>query len=133
MTGSDILFDSSAWWEYLHRTSTGTSLRRRFVEGDRYRMHTSAITLGEIGARLLEDEAAERIAVVCGSIRRMSRVWDVTADIAQESGLARARLRATDRSASLADAIVLITARRAGATIVSADPAFRGEPGVISV
>lgn len=132
MTESDVLFDTWAWWEYLHQTSTGASLRRRFVEGDRFRLHTSAITLGEIGARLAADGTGDRVSSACGSIRRMSRVWDVTPDIAQEAGPARARLREGDRSASLADAIVFVTARRAGASIVSADPAFRGLPGVIS-
>ena len=132
MTESDVLFDTWAWWEYLFQTSTGAALRQRFVEGDRFRLHTSAISLGEIGARLIEDEAGERVETTCGSIRRMSRVWDVTADIAQEAGPARARLRKVERSASLADAIVFVTARKAGARIVSADPAFRGLPDVIS-
>ena len=132
MTESDVLFDTWAWWEYLFQTPTGASLRDRFVEGSRFRIHTSAITLGELGARLVEDGADDRVVPACGSIRRMSRVWDVTSDIAQESGSARARLRTWARSASLADAIVFVTARRAGARIVSADPAFRGLPDVIS-
>ncbi len=132
MTDSDVLFDTWAWWEYLFQTPTGQSLRKRFVEGDRFRLHTSAISLGEIGARLAEDGAGDRVAAACGSIRRMSRIWDVTADIAQAAGPARRDLRSEDRSASLADSIVLVTARRAGARIVSADPAFRGVPDVIS-
>jgi predicted nucleic acid-binding protein len=131
VTESDVLFDTWAWWEYLFDTATGRSLRDRFVKGDRYRIHASAITLGELGGRLCSDGFPDRAIPVCGSIRRMSHVWDVTADIAQDAGLARAKLRAADAGASLADAIVYVTALRAGARIVSADPAFRSLPGVI--
>jgi predicted nucleic acid-binding protein len=127
-----VLFDTWAWWEYLFETSTGTSLRRRFLANEHFRVHSSAITLGELGARLTADGVPARVPTVCGSIRRMSRVWDVTADIAQDAGPLRAKLRRTASSASLADAIIVATAARAGARIVSADPAFHGLAGVIS-
>ena len=129
---SDVLFDTSAWWEYLFETPMGARLRARFVEGDRTRIHTSAISLGEIGARLSEQGTEGQIGMVCGAIRRMSRIWDITADIAQDAGPARSRLRRDTKDASLADAIVLITAQRAGALIVSSDRAFRGVPGTIA-
>lgn len=131
MTESDLVFDTWAWWEYLHETVLGASLRTRFVSSEQYRLHSSAITLGELSARLQSDGVAERIASTCGAVRRMSHIWDVTADIAQEAGLARAKLRQASPSASLADAIILVTAQRAGARIVSADPAFRDVPGVV--
>jgi predicted nucleic acid-binding protein len=132
VTDSDLLFDTGAWWEYLYDTPVGASLKKRFVSDGRYRLHTSAITLGEMGARLSADRALDRIGPACGAIRRMARVWDVTADIAQEAGVVRTRLRSYDPTASLADAIVVVTASRAGARIVSADPAFRGIPGTVS-
>jgi predicted nucleic acid-binding protein len=128
---SDLLFDTWAWFEYLHQTPIGESLRRRFVLEPRYRLHTSSISLAEIGARLETMGAKERIDPACGSIRRASHIWDVTADIAQDAGPARARLREASDTASLADAIILVTAQRAGARIVSADPAFSGIPGTI--
>lgn len=131
MSDSDLVFDTWAWWEYLHETRTGTSLRRRYGNPDRFRLHTSAISLGEIAARLVTDGARDRVGMVCGAIRRVSRTWDVTADIAQEAGRVRSRLRERTGSASLADAIILVTAQRAGARIVSADPAFSAVPGTI--
>jgi predicted nucleic acid-binding protein len=131
VTESDLLFDTWAWWEYLHDTGIGRSLRERFTTHPRFRLHTSAITLGELGARLDSDGASERIPIACGAIRRTSHVWDVTADIAQEAGPARSQLRESAESASLADAIILVTSRKAGARIVSADPAFASIPGVV--
>jgi predicted nucleic acid-binding protein len=132
VTEFDFLFDTWAWWEYLHRTALGTSLRERFIEGGRARVHTSSITLAEISARLHSDRAPDRIGSACGAIRRMSHVWDVTADIAQEAGPIRSEFRVRSNSASLADAIILVTARKAGARLVSADPAFRDVAGVIT-
>jgi predicted nucleic acid-binding protein len=132
VTESDLLFDTWAWWEYLHATPVGSSLRARFLEGDRHRVHTSAITLAELSAKLESDGSGERISSACGAIRRMSHMWDVTADIAQEAGPARAQLRENSSGASLADAIIYVTARKAGARIVSADPAFRLVPGVVT-
>jgi len=132
VTESDLLFDTWAWWEYLHQTEVGTSLRDRFIASGRFRIHTSTITLAELSVRLHSDGASARSAAASGAIRRSSHVWDVTADIAQEAGPARAKLRESAASASLADAIILVTARRAGARIVSGDPAFKEVPGVVS-
>ena len=132
MTRSDLLFDTWAWWEYLHASRTGVSLDARYVKHGSYRLHTSSISLGELAARLDADGAGDRITAACGSIRRMSHIWDVSADIAQEAGMVRKSLREVSDSANLADGIVLVTAKRAGARIVSADPAFRRVPGVIS-
>ncbi len=131
MNESELLFDTWAWWEYLHRTPTGVSLRHRFVESGRHRLHTSAISLGELAARLDLEEHADRVDAACGAIRRMSRIWEVTPDIAEEGGRSRRRLRQSSPSASLADGIILATARRAGARIVSGDSAFDGVPGTI--
>lgn len=132
MIESNLLFDTWAWWEYLFGTRVGQTLREKFLEDRRCRVHTSAITLAELSARLHADQVPDRVPAACGSIRRMSHVWEVTADIAQESGAARVTLRKSSPEASLADAIIYVTARRASARIVSADPAFRSVPGVIA-
>ena len=131
MSASDLLFDTWAWWEVLHGTRVGRSLRTRFLLDGKHRIHTSAISLAEVSARLASDGAPGRIEATCGAIRRESRIWDVTADIAVDAGRARGELPRTLRSASLADAVILVTARRAGAVLVSGDPAFAGVPGVI--
>jgi predicted nucleic acid-binding protein len=131
VTESDLVFDTWAWWECLRETPVGSSLWDRFVRHGGYRVHTSAISFGELAARLDSEGSADRIGDVCSSIRRVSHVWDVTPDLAQDAGRQRARLRQSSSSASLADAIVLATAQRAGARIVSADPAFAAIPRTI--
>jgi len=131
VSDSDVLFDTWAWWEYLVGTAVGTSLRERYLEGQRFRVHTSALTFGELSAKLVSDGARDRVAPACGAIRRLSHVWEVNPDIAEEAGRVRDELRRTSRTASLADAIILVTSRRAGARLVSGDPAFAGVVGVI--
>jgi len=128
---SDLVFDTWAWWEYLRASPTGESLRGRYVRGGAYRIHTSAITLAEISAKLWSEGHGDRVSATLGSIRRLSHIWDVDADIAQEAGPIRAELRKSLTTVSLADAIILITSRRAGARLVSGDRAFSGVPGVL--
>jgi predicted nucleic acid-binding protein len=132
VTESDLVFDTWAWWEYLHGTRIGEALRKHYLESGRFRIHTSAISLAEVAARLHVDSAADSVPAACGSIRRMSHMWDVSSDIAQEAGAARTALRRSSSTASLADAIILVTAQRAGARIVSDDPAFKNVPGVLA-
>jgi predicted nucleic acid-binding protein len=132
VSDSDPLFDTWAWWEYLQGSKVGASLRDRYVSSSRFRIHTSALTLRELASKLDSDGVRERAASACGAIRRLSHLWDVTADIAEETGLLREELREHSRSASLADAVIFVTSRRAGARIVSADLAFAGVPRVVS-
>jgi predicted nucleic acid-binding protein len=128
---SDLLFDTWAWWEYLHGTAVGSSLKERYVVNKRFRIHTSAITLGELSAKLTAEGVRDRVVQACGAIRRLSHIWDVTPDIAEAAGPVREELRQASKTASLADALVLVTARRAGARLVSGDPAFASVPDLI--
>jgi len=128
---SDLLFDTRAWWEYLRASPVGESLRHRYLRGGAHRIHTSVITLAEISAKLWSEGHGDRVSATLGSIRRLSHVWEVDADIAQDAGAIRVELRKSLETASLADAIILVTSRRAGARLVSGDRAFTGVPGVI--
>ena len=128
---SDLLFDTWAWWEYLRATSTGKSLRNRYLRSGAYRVHTSVITLAELSAKLWSEGHGDRASAACGSIRRLSHIWEIDADIAQDAGPARTELRKSLETASLADAIIVVTSRRAGARLVSGDPAFAQVPGII--
>jgi predicted nucleic acid-binding protein len=64
------------------------------------------------------------------SIRHASAVVDVTGEPAIGAGVLRSHLRRRSRSASLADAMVLATARRQGALVLSMDRDLAGEPDV---
>ncbi|MGP8075012.1 MAG: PIN domain-containing protein [Thermoplasmata archaeon] len=128
MTGSEILLDSWAWWEVLHDTATGRRIAQKFLTAPPERVHTSALTLGELAAKLMLEGDESRIDLMETAIRSVSRLHDVSPALAIEGGRLRGRLRRGERAASLADGIILATARHEGARIVSADRAFRGLP-----
>lgn len=130
MTASKVLFDTWAWWEVLQGSSVGAQLKRRYLDAKGVQVLTSAITLGELSAKLASQGLEPSIPVMTSSIRQASTVEDVTGDLAVQAGMLRARLRRRAKSASLADGIVLATARKCGARLVSTDSAFRGEPDV---
>lgn len=130
MTGSKVVLDTWAWWEILEGTPEGVALARRYLGGPRSQVLTSAITLGELSARIgprLGEEDLQRV----WNLLHASSTWvEVSAELAFRAGRLRAGLRERDKHASLADAIVLETARSQGALLVSGDPAFEGLAGV---
>lgn len=141
MTASRVLLDTWAWWEVLFETEVGQQLSERYVEDPTVAVHSSALALGEIAAKLgtfdaddLEGglELPELERRITASIRAFSELHDVTPTIARDAGKLRSHLRDTKGTASLADAIMLVTARDLEAILVSDDGAFADEPDVRS-
>ena len=130
MTGSKILFDTWAWWEVLQGTAVGAILQRRYLDAPGVQVLTAAISLGELSAKLSTEGSEDSISSAVASIRRASIILDLSAEIAVEAGILGTRLRKRSRAASLADGIVLATARQNGARLVSDDRAFIGEADV---
>jgi predicted nucleic acid-binding protein len=130
VTASKVLFDTSAWWEILQGSASGARLQRRYLDDSGVDVFTSAISLGELSAKLSAEGGEESISLAVNSIRSSSAVLDLTGEIAVMAGVIRTHLRRKVRSASLADGIVLATARRHGARLISQDGAFRGESDV---
>ena len=130
MTGSRVLLDTWAWWEILRGTARGTHLQRTYLQPEGTRVFASAITLGEVAAKMTSEGQKGDIPLVMASIRRESEIVDVTPEIAVSAGLLRQDLRKADSRASLADAIVLSTARNLDAILISADLAFCDQPDV---
>lgn len=130
MSASKVLFDTWAWWEVLQGSRPGARLQRRYLESVGVQVLTSVISLGELSAKLSFQGLDDSIPVTMSSVRQASTVVDLTGDLAAEAGILRTRLRKRVRSAGLADAIVLATARQQGARVISIDAAFAGEPDV---
>ncbi|HKS59154.1 MAG TPA: PIN domain-containing protein [Thermoplasmata archaeon] len=131
MTESDVLLDSWAWWEIFHDTKVGRAINRLYLESGKFHVHSSALSAGEIAAKLSAMGRGQSTLAVEESIRRFSQVHDVNLTLAVRGGQLRALLRAAEPDASLADGIVLATARDAGAGILSNDRAFRGLPELL--
>jgi predicted nucleic acid-binding protein len=130
LTDTDVLFDTWAWVEVLEGGPRGEALWARYGSSPTVRIHTSAITLAELGARLVGrgDDAASANAL--SHVEGRSRIHALTAEVARASGPLRATLRKTSRNAGLADAMILATARNLGIPLISGDPAFAAQPDV---
>ncbi len=131
MTESRVALDTWAWWEVLKGSRVGATLRDRYILHGGARPITSAISLGEVSAKLTAQGSELQVPITVASIRHRSEIVDVSSEIAVEAGVLRRELRNAAEDASLADAIVLITARRSGVRLVSMDKAFRGQPDVL--
>ena len=132
MTASKVLFDTWAWWEVLQGSTAGARLQRRYLDASGFDVLTSAISLGELSAKLSSQLAEESISLAVNSIRSSSAILDLTGELAVEAGLIRTRLRRKVQSASLADGIVLATARQHGARLITQDRALGGQPDMAS-
>jgi len=120
-----ILVDSSGWIEYLAARPKADEFAR-YIEGDEP-IVTSVIQVYEIYKVIRRDVGEER-AIESVSALRTTRIEPLAeglalaaADIALELGLA------------MADAIILATARRHGARLITADVDFEGLPDVVLV
>jgi predicted nucleic acid-binding protein len=130
VTASKVLFDTWAWWEVLQGSPAGARLQRRYLDAPGVQVLTSAISLGELSAKLSSLGSEASIPTTMNSIRHASVVVDVTGELAIGAGVLRSHLRTRSRSASLADAIVLATARQHEALVISMDRDLAGEPDV---
>ena len=117
-----ILVDSSGWIEYLAARPKAQQFAR-YVEGDEP-LVTSTIQVYEIYKVVRRDVSEERAIESVTALRATTIVpLDESlaleaADLSLEQGLA------------MADAIILATAKRHRAGIVTADADFEGLPGV---
>lgn len=117
-----ILVDSSGWIEHLAGRPKADEFAL-YIQGDQPLL-TSTIQVYEIYKVVRRDVSEERAIESVGALR-------ATTIVSLDESLA---LEAADASLehglAMADAIVLVTARRHAAEIVTGDADFEGLPGV---
>lgn len=133
MTASEVLFDTWAWCEVLWDTPVGRRLRKRYFDRQGVRVHTSVLSLTEIGVKLTRLGSADRIGGVFASIQASSTLQPVDHSIAESAVAIREELRRRSPDAGTIDALLLATSRSLGARLVSGDRAFSGEPDVVQL
>ncbi|HLE46879.1 MAG TPA: PIN domain-containing protein [Candidatus Thermoplasmatota archaeon] len=132
MTGSDVFFDSWAWWEVLAGTKKGRSLWAKYASAGGGRIHSSVLTIAEIASKLARTGHPANIEAMVGVVEGESSLHQVTIAHARAAGALHVDLRRRAPEASLADALILAAARSEGLTLVSGDAAFHGLPDVTS-
>ena len=125
-----VFLDTWAWWEVLHDTPTGRRLARRYVEAPDTLVYTVDVALAEVACKLARVGRGEEIGGCLETILNSSEVVPITKEIAVLAGPLLLELRGEDSDASGADAVMLAAARTHHATLVSADPCYRGQSDV---
>ena len=117
-----IVADAYAWVEYLDGTKRGEKLRNHLEIGSD--LYTSAVTLAEVVSKAVrtgrDHETAHNV------IRGNSTIVEADEQLSIETGILHAEIRRTTRDFGLADAYVLATSRKLGATVLTGDPHFNG-------
>jgi predicted nucleic acid-binding protein len=117
-----ILVDSSGWIEYLAARPKATQFAC-YIQGDEPLL-TSTIQVYEIYKVVRRDVSEER------AIESVAALRATTIVPLDESLALEAADTSLEHGLAMADAIILTTAKRHRATIVTADADFAGLPGV---
>jgi len=121
-----VLIDSWAWIEYW-RGGAHAREAAAYVDGNEEAL-ASPVNLAEVYYWFLREYNRETADGRRQTLERRCRIVPLDADLA----VAAARLRKEERL-SLADSIILATARESGAVLVTGDPDLRGKQGVVFI
>ncbi|MEM3479007.1 MAG: type II toxin-antitoxin system VapC family toxin [Candidatus Bathyarchaeia archaeon] len=122
----DFIIDSYAWIEYFRGSSRG-SLARPYIEGEN--SATPTIVIAEISRKLLNEicegrETMEGREEKLDFIRTSTLIVELTMDIAKFAGEIDVERRKIVRDWGLSDSIILATARKGNAKVVTGDKHF---------
>ena len=128
-----FVFDTWAWVEVLRGSQVGVQITGRYLDDPDQEVWTVDICLVELAASLDRDgiPAYGQRAAVERVMAASSQVLHPDSLDAASAPAARALLRRRKRGASLADGLILAMARNRGATVLTCDEAFVGEPDVV--
>lgn len=123
-----VLVDSWAWIEYFKSTPVGVKEVASVLEISREDVIVSTINIAEVYNAFLRDYPDnDKFAKDSrAAIKQRSYVFDVDEEIAVESARIKHKLKW-----GLGDSIILATARREGAKVLTGDPHFKGVKEVI--
>jgi len=117
------VIDAYAWIEYFIESDKGKKVKE-IVESQDNEIFVSIITVAEvssIGAREKRD-----VELGNKTLLSLSNVYFINLELAKEAGILHAEIRKKIKDFGLADAFVLLTARKLNAKILTGDPHFKG-------
>lgn len=117
------VIDAHAWIEYFVGSDKG-NIVKRIIESDENEIFTSIITVAEVVSVTKREnrDAEEKYK----DIINLSKLFFISSEMAKEAGILHAETRKRIKDFGLADAFVLLTARKLGAKILTGDPHFKG-------
>lgn len=118
-----VVFDTYAWVEYLKGSETGIKVQE-ILESQENEIFSSIITVAEVCSKFKRENIDEDPAY--SSIIHLSKIHFINPEFAKETGVLHAEIRKKIKDFGLADAFVLLTARKLNAKILTGDPHFKG-------
>src|SRR3989338_1283280 len=118
-----IVVDTHAWIEYLKGSETGSKVRQ-IVESEENELFSSIITVSEVSSVFKREN--RDVEQACVSIIDLSKIYFINLEFAKEAGILHAETRKKIKDFCMADSIILLTARKLGAKILTGDPHFKG-------
>ncbi len=132
---SKYIIDSYAWIEYFKASAYG-EVARAYIEGGN--CITPTIVVSEISRKLqkeieLGDETSDGRLKRLEYINATSQIVELDFELAVTSGKTDSEMKKKQKGWSLANSIVLSTARRIKGKVVTGDEHFRGLSEVIFI
>jgi predicted nucleic acid-binding protein len=118
----NYLIDSSAWIEYLNGSSAGEEVNK-VLKGKNDIFVISQI-ISEVVSKVEREKGNSELAYT--SIISNASIMEITPKIAKQAGLLHADLRRKSSSISLADTLIIVSARTISAKIITKDRHFKG-------
>jgi len=119
--------DSFAWLEYFMGTDAGEKARK-IIDSSADEKLTPTICVAEIYAKVLRVEGLERAELQRAFIKSRSALVSLTEEIAIEAAKVDVEMKKKVAGWGLADSIVLGTARRKKAKVLTGDEHFLNMP-----
>ena len=117
------VIDAHAWIEYFIGSDRGNEVKK-ILESNENEIFTSVITIAEVvSITKRENRDAEQKYM---DMINLSKIHFINPEFAKEAGILHAEIRKKIKDFGMADAFVLLTARKLGAKIVTGDPHFKG-------
>ncbi len=127
---SNLVFDAYAWLEYLDGSKEGGRVNE-LINNSENRIFTNNVTFAEVISVVKRRRSDVEIAA--RAIPSLSHIYEGDLEFYKDVGLLHAEMRQNIPRFGLADAFVLLTARRLGAKVVTGDPHFKGLKEVIFI
>lgn len=117
------VIDAHAWIEYFIGSKRGGKVRK-ILESEENEIFTSIITVSEVTSVIKRENRDYEQKYI--DIINLSKIYFMNLEFAKEAGILHAETRKKIKDFGLADSLVLLTARKLGAKILTGDPHFKG-------
>ncbi|MFA4953456.1 MAG: PIN domain-containing protein [Candidatus Pacearchaeota archaeon] len=111
------IIDSYAWIEYLDGSLLGEKVKK-ILEGDN-EIYSLNLTISEVISRVKRKNG--NIDIAYTAINSISKVAEITPEIAKKAGEFHAEIRKKIKDFGLVDSLILILARKLNAKVVTGD------------